>query len=83
MNATAENILTRRFPNTPDGAIECLRSLIHEDVDFDHVMTWPDHWLHGVWMISGLEFHGETGTAVVYMAGYNGRTANDFESDLH
>ena len=76
------NVITHKYPDTAAGATECFRSLSTEEIDLVNVVAWPDRYLSGVWMLDKIRLHDQVGRAIVYMAGYNGRTENDFESDL-
>ena len=76
------NELTYIYSNTNQGAIECFRGLANEAVETQNATARPDPHHRGVWELSGLVLDGVTGRAIVYMAGYEGRTMNDFETDL-
>ena len=67
------NPMDHKYPDTEAGAVQALGALS----DFDMALvtkTEPDSYIAGVWMVEVDGF-----TCIVYLAGYNDRTTNDFE----
>jgi hypothetical protein len=78
------NPLTKKFPDTVQGAKDCLRELADATTYSNMVvLTWtPDPVVAGVW---GVIDNGKV-RCIVYLAGYsdpfgNVRAMNDFEAD--
>lgn len=70
------------FPDTAQGALRALRWLAVPELDMTEAKCTPDPQHRGIWKVEGLRLDGRTGSAIVYLSGYEERWLNDFETDL-
>lgn len=73
------------FPDTEQGAIDCLRVQMREDIEWKGATAIPDPEVYGVWKVINPNLPADDGrTNIVYMKGHKNpwghvREENDFE----